>query len=73
MAYKEAWTPQAHRDYESMIEYLLKKWSTKVANNFIQNIEKQIDYIKRLPYMFPESSIKAGVRRIVIREQIQNS
>jgi len=70
MAYKEAWTPQAHRDYEGIIEYLLKEWSTKVADNFIQDIEKQMDYVKKHPYMFPESAIKAGVRRIVVKEQV---
>lgn len=70
MAYREAWTTRAHRDYEAIIEYLLKEWSVKEAKDFINDVEKQMAYVKKYPYMFQESSIKAGVRRIVIREQV---
>lgn len=70
MAYGEAWTPKAHRDYEAVIEYLIREWSTKAAKNFIDDLEKHIAHVKKHPYMFTESSIKVGVRRIVIREQV---
>ncbi len=57
MAYREAWTNRAHKDYEAIIEYLLKERSVIEAKDFINDVEKQVAYVKKYPYMFQESSI----------------
>lgn len=47
------WSPMAIDDLAMILQYLQKKWSRKVSNDFINHIGKMIDSISSYPTQFP--------------------
>ncbi len=58
MAKKIEWTPESILDFESVIEYLLGRWSEKEVNHFIVSTEIVISFILENPKMFRKTGKK---------------
>ena len=52
MALQIVWTPEADREFERIIEYLLQEWLEKEVVQFVETTDKIIDYISEYPRMF---------------------
>lgn len=63
------WTADAMNDYHTNIEFLLERWTTDVAQEFIEQVEDILALIVVFPEMYPLSDYK-NVRKAVIRKQI---
>jgi plasmid stabilization system protein ParE len=64
-----SWSPEAIDDYDANIDYLLKEWSFKDAEEFVDNAAGVIHIISLMPETFPMSDYKK-VRKAVICKQI---
>jgi plasmid stabilization system protein ParE len=59
----------AEEKLEILFEYLIKKWSIKVKNDFITKLDQSLSVIKEYPESFPESEKEKGLRKCVITKQ----
>lgn len=60
----------AERRLEDIFDYLVKKWSKKVKDEFIQKLDKNIEIISIQPEIFPESNKRKGLRRCVVTKHV---
>lgn len=47
------WSPLSEKDLESILEYLHLHWNDKIANQFIEVVDKLIVQISINPKQFP--------------------
>jgi plasmid stabilization system protein ParE len=66
---KAIWNNRARSDFNKNIDYLLEKWSEKVAQQFIDEVI-QIEYILNQGNIDFQDTDYIGVKRLVIRKQI---
>ena len=69
MAYQVRWTENAVEDFEHLIQFLKREWSSQSAAKFIENIFYKIEIIKDLPYIGRQSEKMPDIRRILITKQ----
>ncbi|WP_319229334.1 type II toxin-antitoxin system RelE/ParE family toxin [Draconibacterium orientale] len=66
---KIRWTNKARLDYFENVDYLLKHWSEKEAQNFIDEVY-HIEFLLKQGNIDFQPTNYLGVRRLVIRKQI---
>lgn len=66
---KIVWSPEALMDYESILKYLIFKWSFSVAEDFIKRLDQKIELIQLQPELFEKVNYK-NVRRAVVKPPI---
>lgn len=66
---KEIWSETASTEYDENIDYLLKKWSDKVALEFIEKVESVLYDIKAGLIEYSLTN-RGNVRKCVICKQI---
>jgi len=64
-----SWSSEAIDDYADNIDYLLKEWSFKDAEEFVDNATEIIHIISLMPETFPMSDYK-NIRKAVVCKQI---
>jgi len=62
-------TKTAENKLEKLFDYLVKKWSLKVKNEFIERLNDSIAVLEKQPEIFPESKKIKGLRKCVITKQ----
>jgi plasmid stabilization system protein ParE len=67
---KVKWSLRSENDFIFILDYLQSKWSSKVALEFIDRVEKMIGLIQENPELFPASNAKKNVRKCVLRKQV---
>lgn len=65
MAFKIIWSPKAEKTFETVIEYLDKKWTNKQIKHFISETERVVHMLSQNPYMF-RSSEKEKIHEVLI-------
>lgn len=63
------WNRLASEDYYENIDYLLKKWTEREAQDFIDEVDKIIFILSQGKIEYQETDYP-NIRRCVIREQI---
>lgn len=66
---KIRWNPLAKEDYYHTIDYLLKNWSEKEAQNFIDEVQEIIHVLHKGNIDFQKTNLP-NIRRCVIRKQV---
>lgn len=64
--YKIEWSAHAVNDFNRIIQYLSENWNKREIRKFVCQIEKNINYIRTSPFIFPATSHHPGLRRYVI-------
>jgi plasmid stabilization system protein ParE len=64
-----SWSKEAVEDYASNIDYLLKEWTIKEAEQFVSNAADIIRIISVMPEAFPVSNYKS-IRKALVCKQI---
>ncbi len=64
------WTSVAETHYYTILNYLFEKWGFKIANNFIDEVEKTMNLIEKNPFCFEEFSLNKNYRKGFIHENI---
>ncbi|MBS7252964.1 type II toxin-antitoxin system RelE/ParE family toxin [Flavobacterium branchiicola] len=59
----------AEKSLFELFEYLELKWSQKVKNKFISNLDKVIYLIQIEPEIFPKSELNSKYRKCVLSKQ----
>jgi plasmid stabilization system protein ParE len=60
------WSRLSEKDFENILDYLDKSWGDKVAINFIDLVESQINQISLNPRQFPIFYKRKKVRKCVL-------
>ncbi|NJK96161.1 MAG: type II toxin-antitoxin system RelE/ParE family toxin [Bacteroidales bacterium] len=63
------WNQLAKKDYLDNIDYLLRRWSEKQAQEFIDEVDEIIFILEKGNIEFQETNYE-NVKRCVLREQI---
>jgi plasmid stabilization system protein ParE len=63
------WNRLAKEDYFNNIDYLLKKWTEREAQNFINEVDEILFILRKGKIEYQETDYP-DVRRCVVREQI---
>ena len=60
------WSRMAEIDLTNVTEYLIHKWSPKIANNFLDLVEEYSTQISYDPQSYPMINKKLKVRKCVV-------
>ena len=52
-----------------LLEYLENEWSISSKKKFLNQFKKSLKQLSNNPYIFPESSCRKGIRRLVVTKQ----
>jgi len=63
-------TKTAQKKLNTLFNYLLENWNSKVKSDFINKLDKNIDLIKQYPESFPSSKKRTGLHKCVITKQV---
>lgn len=66
MAFQIIWTTNALEDYKLVVDYLLKEWPLKVAEDFTKTTEERVRLLGSFPYIGIPSKKDPQIRSIVI-------
>ena len=55
MEIRIVWSPESEDDFSNILNYLILKWSLKISNNFIEDINNSIDKISKNPLSYSVS------------------
>lgn len=70
MGYSIFWSPDAKKDYITILEYLNTHWGQQEVRSFIARTEKTLHLISANPRLFVSSAKKPAVHRCVLNRQI---
>ena len=59
----------AKKKLDALFVYLIEEWSLQVKDNLVKKIDRCIDIIKEQPEVFPESTVRKGLRKCVVTKQ----
>ncbi len=68
---KVKWTPAAQATFNNIVQYLVKEWSEKEVQQFINNISIFLSALKRHPEMCRPSIKKKHVRIGILNKHTQ--
>ena len=60
------WSPKSEKDFENILEYLVKNWDGSVALKFIDLVDILLVQVSINPRQFPLIHKKLNVRKCVI-------
>jgi len=63
------WTYNASEEYIQILEYLEKKWSLRVANKFVQDVDEKLELLLTNYYTFQKVEEKK-VQKFLINKHI---
>jgi addiction module RelE/StbE family toxin len=63
-------TEEAEKDLQDIVSYLEEVWNEKVVDEFISEIDEQIDRIAEMPYLFPKTEKRENVRKCLINKRV---
>lgn len=69
--YDIEWSDQVTLDFDEIVQFLFNAWGETIVRKFVRSIDNELIRISTLPYAFPASSLKTGIRRCVIRSTIR--
>jgi plasmid stabilization system protein ParE len=64
--YKIIWSSEANQNLANILNYLLITWNGKVANDFLENIDKKLITISYQPFIGTVSEKDESVRSILL-------
>ncbi len=63
-------TEEAEKNLQDIVTYLEEVWNEKVVDEFINEIDEQIDRISEMPYLFPKTEKRENVRKCLINKRV---
>ena len=63
-------TEEAEKDLQDIVTYLEEVWNEKVVDEFVNEIDEQIDRIAEMPYLFPKTKKRQNVRKCLINKRV---
>ena len=70
MRLEVCFTEEAEKDLQDIVAYLEEVWNEKVVDEFINEIDEQIDRIAEMPYLFPKTKKRENVRKCLINKRV---
>lgn len=70
MAFEIEFSDEALNQLQENIDYLIKEWSAKVADEFISKLYSKLELISFLPFIYSPSNSNRKIRKCVVTKQI---
>lgn len=71
MAFKIVWTKRAVKKFEEIVEYLTKKWSSKVADKFVDTTFKTLDTLENYPEIGSLEVPERNIRGLLLHRKVR--
>ena len=69
MKRKVVMSKTAKKKLDALFAYLIEEWSLQVRDNLVKKLDRCINIIKEKPEVFPESTLRKGLRKCVVTKQ----
>ena len=66
MAYEIVWTENAKKDLELIYDYLVRKWSERVAEKFLVKVLARLELIETFPFSGRASYKDTSIHKLLI-------
>lgn len=66
---KIIWSPKAINGLEQLLDFIASKFSAKIVNNLLNEIDETVNSITHNPKMYPVFSSKKQLRKCVIKKK----
>ncbi len=66
MAYKIIWSENSLQDYNVIIEYLISKWPSSVALDFVDTVNKKLNNLSERPFVGIKSDKNPLIRSFLL-------
>lgn len=66
MAHQVIFKKRFYNNLVSVLNYIEKEWNKKVADDFLEKLDKRISTLKEQPFIGSPSEVVKGVRGILI-------
>ncbi len=60
---------RAERNLDGIVLYLETEWSVRIRDKYLELLQKKIEMIAKMPYMYEASSKSKTIRRCVVNKQ----
>jgi plasmid stabilization system protein ParE len=60
---------RAERNLDGIVFYLETEWSVRVRDKYLELLQKKIEMIGKMPYMYQASLKRKSIRRCVVNSQ----
>jgi plasmid stabilization system protein ParE len=60
------WRPKAKARFKEIVLYLREEWSERVAQEFVELVEKRLNLLSMFPRIGAESQKKPGRRKLLL-------
>ena len=69
MVFKIEWSARSVKDFENVVTYLEKNWSGKIALEYSGKLDRVLNIIEKMPYLYPKISRRKNVRKCIVVKQ----
>ena len=66
MRYKVTISERAENNLDKIFDYLEDNWPAKVKNDFKEKLYKEVNHLRKNPYMYQHSNIRKDIRRCIV-------
>ncbi len=66
---KIKYSPKSVQQLQKLCNYLETEWSPRIRDRFLDKFEESVFSILQMPFAFPESEKKRGLRKCVVTPQ----
>jgi plasmid stabilization system protein ParE len=63
-------TEEAEKNLQDIVTYLEEVWNQKVVDEFISDIDEQIERIVEMPFLFQKTEKRENVRKCLINKRV---
>ena len=70
MAYEIVWTENAKEDLELIYDYLVRKWSERIAEKFLVKVLARLELIETFPFSGRASYKDTSIHKLLITNTI---
>lgn len=69
MVFKVVFSTRAETDLENTIIYLNNNWSEKIAKEYADKVDRVIEIISKMPFLYPKIDERKNIRKCLIVKQ----
>ena len=69
MVFEIVWSTRSVQDFENTINYLEQEWSEKTAREYADKIDKVLQIVSKMPFLYPKISRRKNVRKCLVVKQ----
>jgi plasmid stabilization system protein ParE len=66
MSFTIFWTTESKSSFNQIVDYLEKKWSYQIADNFIDRVDEILEHLSQNPALYPKVSEEKNIPDVLL-------